>query len=114
MWLKGVDCEGVGHCHRDAVKDRQKIQASFEQADSEPEWKRMRTYPYEEVEDALLIRSKSTRETVPVSENILQVKAEELARELGHNGFSCSGGWLQHFKNCRGIVQKCICGESAS
>ena len=44
-----------------AIKDRQKIQASFEQADFEPEWKRMRTYPYKEVEDALLIRFKSQR-----------------------------------------------------
>ena len=42
------------------------------------------------------------------------MKAEVLARELGYDGFSCSGGWLQRFKNHHGIVQKHICGESAS
>ena len=75
----------------------------------------MRMSSYEDVEDALLIWFKSVLgKSIPVSGNVLQVKAEELARELGHDGFSCSGGWLQCLKNHHGIVKKHICRATAS
>ena len=43
------------------IKDQQKIQAAFEQADFEPERKRMRMSSYEDVEDTLLICFKSVQ-----------------------------------------------------
>ena len=60
----------------------------------------MRTSSYEDVEDAPLIWLQSVQgENVPVSGNVLQVKAKEPAKELGHDEFGCSSGWQQHFKN---------------
>ena len=97
------------------IKDKQKILAAFDQATFEPERKRMRTATYEDVEDAVLLWFKNIRgRNVPVSGSILQTKAEELAKELGHHDFRCSNGWLQRFKSRHGIAQKRICGESSS
>ena len=51
---------------------------------------------------------------VPISGPILQAKADELAKELGHVGFNCSSGWLQCFQHRHRIGQKKICGESVA
>ena len=48
----------------------------------------------------------------PVSGAILQAKATELAKELGHNRFSCSSGWLQRFKACHGISHNSVSEET--
>ena len=42
------------------------------------------------------------------------MKAEELAKELGHVEFQCSSGCLQQVKEWHAIVQKKMCGEIAS
>ena len=74
----------------------------------------MRTSSHEGVEDTLLIWFKSVQgENIPASWNVLQVKAEEFTRELGHDGFSCSGRWLQHLRIAMGLcksvlVEKCL------
>ena len=97
------------------LKDRQKIISAFEESSFQPERKRMRLALYDEVEEGLLIWFKSVREkNVPVSGPILQTKAEEIARELGISDFSCSSGWIHRFKTRHDIVQKKVCGESAS
>ena len=75
----------------------------------------MNTTAFKDVEDALLLWFKEIRgKHVPILGPILQAKVDELAKELGHVGFNCSSGWLQRFKNCQGIGQKTICGESAA
>ena len=88
---------------------------AFEQSAFKPDRKRLRTAAYEDVEEALVIWFKSRRDqNVPISGSILRAKAEELSKELGHVEFQCSSGWLQRFKERHAIVQKKICGESAS
>ena len=73
----------------------------------------MRTSVYEDVEEALLMWFKDIHgRNVPVSGELLQMKASELPSELGHDNFSCSNGWLSRFKTRHGISQKRICGES--
>ena len=88
---------------------------AFEQSAFKPDRKRLRTAAYEDVEEALVIWFKSRRDqNVPISGSILRAKAEELSKELGHVELKCSSGWLQQFKERHAIVQKKICGESAS
>ena len=97
------------------IKDKQKIFDTFERSEFELDRKRLRTAAFKDVEDALLLWFKGVHgKNVPVSGPILQVKAEELAKELGYTGFQCGSGWLQRFKNRHGICQKRICGESAA
>ena len=45
---------------------------------------------------------------------VLQSKAEEIAKELGFEDFSCSNGWIHRFKTRHAIVQKRVAGEAAS
>ena len=72
--------------------------------------KRICVVLYNEVEEGLLIWFKSlTEKNVPVSEPILQTKAEEIARELGVSDFSCSSGWIHCFKTWHNIVLKKVC-----
>ncbi|GBN89658.1 Tigger transposable element-derived protein 4 [Araneus ventricosus] len=52
---------------------------------------------------------------IPISEQMLQRKAEDFAKELGHvEHFKDSNGWLESFKNRHKIVFRKLCGESAS
>lgn len=67
------------------IKDKQKILSTFEQSDFEPDQKRLWVAAYKDLEDALLLWFKGVRgKNVPVLGPILQVKAEELAKELGY------------------------------
>ncbi|XP_064409672.1 tigger transposable element-derived protein 4-like [Latimeria chalumnae] len=45
---------------------------------------------------------------------MLAIKADELAKKLGHADFSASQSWAERFKHCRGIVYRTVCGESES
>ena len=97
------------------IKDKKKILDAFKQSAFKPGRKRLRTAAHEDVEEALVIWFKGIRDqSVPVSGSILRAKAEELSKKLGHEQFQCSSGWLQRFKERHAIVQKKICGESAS
>ena len=81
------------------IKDKEKILNAFDEAAFEPQRKRLRTVVYDDVEEALLVWFKSVRgKNVPVTGAVLQTKASELAKELGHDNFCCSSGWLQRFK----------------
>ncbi|XP_042901996.1 tigger transposable element-derived protein 4-like [Parasteatoda tepidariorum] len=45
----------------------------------------------------------------------MQRKAEDFAKELGHeDNFKGSNGWLESFKNRHGIIFRKLCGERAS
>eukprot|EP00795_Rhopilema_esculentum_P012772 gene12772-3505_t len=45
---------------------------------------------------------------------LLKQKANELATELGHEGFQCSDGWLDRFKRRRAITFRIVSGEANS
>nr|XP_006010507.1 PREDICTED: tigger transposable element-derived protein 4-like [Latimeria chalumnae] len=45
---------------------------------------------------------------------MLAIKANELAKKLGHADFSASQSWVERFKHCSGIVCRTACGESES
>ncbi|XP_006005322.1 tigger transposable element-derived protein 4-like [Latimeria chalumnae] len=45
---------------------------------------------------------------------MLAIKADELAKKLGHADFSASQSWVERFKHRRGIVCRTVCGESES
>ena len=97
------------------ITDKKEILDAFEQSAFKPDRKRLRTAAYEDVEEALVIWFKSRQDqNVPLSGSILWAKADELSKVLGHVDFQCSSGWLQRFKEQHTIVQKKICGESAS
>lgn len=50
---------------------------------------------------------------IPISGQMMQRKAEDFAKELGHGSdFKGSNGWLESFKNRHEIVFRKLCGES--
>uniref|UniRef100_H3AKC5 HTH CENPB-type domain-containing protein n=1 Tax=Latimeria chalumnae TaxID=7897 RepID=H3AKC5_LATCH len=51
---------------------------------------------------------------IPLSGPMLAIKANELAKKLGHADFSASQSWVERFKHCRGIVCRTVCEESES
>jgi hypothetical protein len=51
---------------------------------------------------------------VPISGNLLQVKAIEIARSLGSDSFKGSNGWLQKWTKWAGLTSKMIHGEAIS
>ena len=75
----------------------------------------MKVGVHEELEEVLLRWFQNTRSNnVPVLRPMLQAKAEELSKKMDIEGFKASAGWLDRFKDRRGIVFKKICGESNS
>ncbi|XP_066139197.1 tigger transposable element-derived protein 4-like isoform X2 [Euwallacea fornicatus] len=54
------------------------------------------------------------KQNLPISGPVLQQKALNFAQQLGDKSFKASSGWLEKFKKRYGIVQKKICGESAT
>ena len=97
------------------IKERKRIEAAFEESKFQPQRKRIRSAKYEDIESGLLLWFKGIREkNLPVSGPILQTKAEEIAKEMGFEDFSCSSGWIHRFKIRHAIVQKRVSGEAAS
>ncbi|XP_052071173.1 tigger transposable element-derived protein 4-like [Mytilus californianus] len=65
-----------------------------------------------EVEKALLEWFKNARERdIPLSGQILQEKAKELATQLGKDDFVATNGWLERWKGRNNIVYKKCHGE---
>lgn len=50
----------------------------------------------------------------PISGPILQAKAEQLGKLLGHQEFICSSGWIDRFKSRHNIVSGKVSGEAAA
>ncbi|XP_028656953.1 tigger transposable element-derived protein 4-like [Erpetoichthys calabaricus] len=75
--------------------------------------KRMRECEYPVIEQCVLKWFVQARDrNVPIDRKLLQAKAEEFAKELGHSEFKASDGWLDKFKKRHGIVFNRLCGES--
>ena len=71
------------------------------------EIKRNRVGKYPIVEDALMKWFDTVKETnANITNKILRVKAEELAKKLGHHEFKASRGWLWHLLKRRDISRK--------
>ena len=68
--------------------------------------------------DAALFQwfSAARAQSVPISGEILKSKAQELATELDpdHEEWSCSNGWLSHWKVRHNISYKAVSGENAA
>ena len=50
---------------------------------------------------------------IPLTGRLLQAKASELSREMGHDGFTASNGWLHRFQKRHNIKCSVLSGESA-
>ncbi|GBM47038.1 Tigger transposable element-derived protein 4 [Araneus ventricosus] len=56
-----------------------------------------------------------TNQAIPISGQMMQSKAEDFSKELGHGEhFKGSNQWLESFKNRHKIVFRKLCCESAS
>ncbi|XP_055308021.1 tigger transposable element-derived protein 6-like [Sitodiplosis mosellana] len=49
---------------------------------------------------------------LPVSGAVIQVKAKEIAIEIGEHDFKASNGWLEAFKSRHKLTFSSVCGES--
>nr|XP_014353309.1 PREDICTED: tigger transposable element-derived protein 4-like [Latimeria chalumnae] len=97
------------------LKSKDKILEAHHSIDFGSARKKLRTANYKDVENALFEWFKSVRdENIPLSGTTLAIKADELAKKLGHADFSASQSWVERFKHCRGIVCRTVCGESES
>ncbi|XP_064414219.1 tigger transposable element-derived protein 4-like [Latimeria chalumnae] len=97
------------------LKSKDKILKAYHSSDFGSARKKLCTAGYKDVENALFEWFKSARdENIPLSGSMLAIKADELAKKLGHADFSVSQSWVERFKHCRGIVYRKVCGESES
>ena len=66
-----------------------------------------------DTEDALVACMMFTwSKNTPLFRPPLQVKAEELATQLGKTDFKYSTGWLSYFNKCCDIIFRQVCGAS--
>ncbi|XP_060759521.1 tigger transposable element-derived protein 4-like [Neoarius graeffei] len=78
--------------------------------------KRVRKVSYEDVDAALLVwfRQKAALLDIRIDTEMLRLKAEYFARQLGHEDTTISGGWVNRFKRRWGIGKVLKCGEAGS
>lgn len=94
-------------------KNRDKIKQTLESKTIKI--KRIRSNYHKDIEDCLLQWLKTQRtNNLPINEPLLQEKANDFARLLGNNEFSCSESWIYRFWQRHDIVLGRICGESSS
>uniref|UniRef100_H3A0C2 HTH CENPB-type domain-containing protein n=1 Tax=Latimeria chalumnae TaxID=7897 RepID=H3A0C2_LATCH len=93
------------------LKNKDKILEAYHSSDFGSARKKLHTADYKNVENALF---EWIIENIPLSGPMLAIKANELAKKLGHADFSASQSWVERFKHCSGIVCRTACGESES
>ncbi|XP_072142106.1 tigger transposable element-derived protein 4-like, partial [Dermacentor andersoni] len=97
------------------LKNKHTIINAFENDKFKTSRKRMRTGAYPELEKALLVWIREARSNkLPLSGDIVAMKARTLATMLGIDDFVSSDGLLTCFKDHHGLVFKSVCGEKAS
>ncbi|XP_060592007.1 tigger transposable element-derived protein 6-like [Ruditapes philippinarum] len=85
----------------------------YQTSTSSPKRKRHRSGKFDDVDSALFEWFKGARaSSMPISGIILQKKADDLAKSLGHMDFSASGSTVERFKGRHNIVSHAISGES--
>ena len=94
------------------LKDREKILNAVALGSGNKS-KRLRSAKYEDIETLLLEWFNHMRTSnVPLSGPIIQSKANEIAKNLDIQDFSCSTGWLYRFQKRHSISSVVICGEA--
>ena len=97
------------------LKTKDKLKLAVESAEFGPKSKKMRKAAHPDVEDAVDLWLADARgQDVSISGPILREKAEILSKELGHNEFKCSTGWLTRYKGRKDIKFRSIKGEAKS
>ena len=95
------------------LKNKDSIKSNFERSLFQSSQKRFRSGEYTDIEEALFKWFTSAHSTgVPITGPVLATKAESLAEKLGRINFKASNGFIERFKEPRGIVYKNVCGES--
>ena len=95
------------------LKVKEKVMADYERSNTRSDRKRIRLSQFDDLERAVYQWFVSVRaRDIPVTGPMIQQKAMEYARELGHVQFTASSGWLQNFKDRHNIAFRAICGES--
>jgi len=93
---------------------REKLRHAFESCASNRR-KRLRTSAFDDVEEALLKWFSVVRaQNLSVSGPLLRGKAQEFAKQLQHDQFQCSVGWLDRFKARYNIVFRDASGDAAA
>lgn len=97
------------------IKCSDKIKQAVEEGKNVKGRKRIRGAKHADVENELFEWLCHMRaERVPLSGPIVQKKAEEIAYQIGIEGFKCSTGWLNRFKERFNIVCLTVAGQSGS
>lgn len=97
------------------LKNKDCILENFNLNKFEPKRKRFRSGNYSDIEDALCKWFTSVRSNdIALSGPFLASKAEKLAKDLGYHEFVATNGFIERFKQRRGINCQSVCGESKS
>ncbi|KAK9746513.1 Tc5 transposase DNA-binding domain [Popillia japonica] len=77
--------------------------------------KKLRCSQCDGIDKTLLRWFKEKRsQGIPITEPILQAKANDFGKLLGLENYECSESWIKRFRNRHNIVGGTVCGESAS
>ncbi|XP_060077937.1 tigger transposable element-derived protein 4-like [Ylistrum balloti] len=97
------------------VKNKVSIKEKFLAADIGSSRKRDKKAKFPELENALIKWFAQVRsQNIPLSGEVVKLKAKEFATKLGLSDFESSTGWLDRFKERNNLSFKKVCGESKS
>jgi hypothetical protein len=97
------------------LKNKNKLLENRDECDFNSKRKKLASCVHSDIDDAMLKWVTTARDkNIPLSGTLIREKAKEFAAALGREDFLASVGWLDKFKKRHGIVQKSVCGESAS
>jgi hypothetical protein len=97
------------------LKNKNKLLENRDECDFNSKRKKLASCVHGDIDDAMLKWVTTARDkNIPLSGTLIREKAKEFAAALGREDFLASVGWLDKFKKRHGIVQKSVCGESAS
>lgn len=113
--LIGLPKSTIARYQKDASKLRAQWETETLSGESSSKLKRHRDGKNPEVETALNMWFKQKNEQgVSISGPLLMAKAKELSRDLGHEDFSATSGWLNRWKVRHQILYKRAHGEKNS
>ena len=97
------------------MKKKDDIVRAFEGGLYKEKRKKMKQSTFPDLDKALSGWFRKVRAmNIPVSGPLLQEKAQYFAEQLGHENFKSSNGFLDKFKERRGITGQAMCGEEKS
>lgn len=96
-------------------KNRGALKRRCESSDVNQRSKRFRPGHFKDVDEALLMWFKQARiQNVAISGSVLQEKANTLAKDLGHDDFAATSGFIDRWKTRHFIGAKKVSGEERS